>query len=366
MTVHQKSAYTLGELAEILGVEYRGDPTIVIRGVGPLEAAEPDRLSFLANAKYASMVPRSRAGAIVVEPSLADTMDRPLLLSERPYLTMARAAQLFHRLPPLNDGVHKTAFVADRVALGPDVRVGPLVHLGSGSRIGARTRVYGSAYIGCGVSVGEDCLIYPGVHILDGCRVGDRVIVHSGTVIGSDGYGFAQDAQGRHVKIPQAGIVQIDDDVEIGANCTIDRATFGKTWIQRGTKIDNLVQLAHNVVVGEHSLLVAQVGIAGSTRLGRHVVLGGQVGVVGHIELGDAVRVGAQSGVAHSVEPGKDLIGSPAVEHRQWFRTHANIQRLPRMKNQIRELQKRVAELEGYLKQLRPQAEEDEVHESND
>ena len=191
--------------------------------------------------------------------------------------------------------------------------------------------------------------VAPGVTVLDGCRIGNGVIIHSGTVIGSDGFGYAQDEQGHHFKIPQTGIVQVDDDVEIGANCTVDRATFGRTWIQRGAKIDNLVQIAHNVVVGEDSILIAQVGISGSTRIGRHVILAGQVGVAGHLEIGDRVRVGAKSGVPHSIKAGEDVIGIPAVSRKEWFKAITSARRLDRVRAELRELGKKVQELEKEL-----------------
>jgi UDP-3-O-[3-hydroxymyristoyl] glucosamine N-acyltransferase len=197
--------------------------------------------------------------------------------------------------------------------------------------------------------VGEDCMIYPGVTILDSCRIGNRVIIHSGAVIGADGFGFAQDESGRHFKIPQMGTVQIDDDVEIGANCTIDRATFDRTWIQEGTKIDNLVMVAHNVVVGKHSLIISQTGISGSTRLGNHVILGGQVGLVGHIEIGDGARIGAKSGVNRSVKPWEDISGIPAVPHKEFLRNAANVRRIDSLKLELRELRARVHQLEEKL-----------------
>ena len=192
-------------------------------------------------------------------------------------------------------------------------------------------------------------MIYPGAAILDRCLIGDRVIIHSGTVIGSDGFGFAQDESGRHIKIPQMGIVQIDDDVEIGANCTIDRATFGRTWIQRGAKIDNLVQIGHNVVVGEHCILVSQVGISGSTRLGKHVMLAGQVGLAGHLEIGDRVRVGAKSGVAHSIKSDQDMIGIPAVTQKEFLRNYGNLRRLTQFREELRQLKKRILQIESTL-----------------
>jgi UDP-3-O-[3-hydroxymyristoyl] glucosamine N-acyltransferase len=200
-------------------------------------------------------------------------------------------------------------------------------------------------YVGSEVYIGHDTILYPNVTILDRCIIGDRVTIHSGTVVGSDGFGFAQDGSS-YFKIPQVGIVQIDDDVEIGANCTIDRATMGKTWIQRGVKIDNLVQIAHNVVVGEDGIIIAQVGISGSTKVGKNVILAGQVGVTGHLEIGDNVRVGAQSGIAKSVPPGQSVSGSPAISHRDWLKNCQILSRLPELRKKIISLEKRLAAIE--------------------
>ncbi|MBC7359139.1 MAG: UDP-3-O-(3-hydroxymyristoyl)glucosamine N-acyltransferase [Desulfacinum sp.] len=343
-----KKEYTLQQMAELLGVERQGPPDLVIRGVGPLQAAGPDQLSFLANPKYKSQLESSRAGAVIVHPSVPG-VDRPRLLSSNPYWTMAKAAQLFHEPPDLPVGIHPTAVVAADARIAPDAALGPLVHVGPGSSVGSGTRIYGHVHIAGNVTVGEECLIHPNVTILDGCRIGDRVIIHSGTVIGSDGFGFAQDDQGRSTKIPQTGIVVIEDDVEIGANCAVDRATFGVTRIGRGTKIDNLVQIAHNVDIGEHSIIVAQVGISGSVTLGRHVVLGGQVGIAGHLTVGDGVRIGAKSAIAHSVPPGQDLLGIPAIPHKEWFRNYANWKRLPRLRDELARLRERVDALEKEL-----------------
>jgi len=274
---------------------------------------------------------------------------RPLLLCRNPYLTFARVAQLFAVLPRVPVGVHPSAYIGTGTEFGDEVAVGPLACVGSHCSIGSRTTIFGGVYIGDNVAIGAECLVYPGAVILDRCRLGWRVIVHSGAVIGSDGFGFAQDEQGHHVKIPQMGIVEIDDDVEIGANTTIDRATLGKTWIRKGTKIDNQVQIAHNVTVGEHSILVAQVGIAGSTELGNHVVLAGQVGVNGHITIGDRVRVGAKSAVAHRTKPGEEMFGIPAMPMKEWMRTYGNVRRLPQMRNQLQVLTEKVKALEQAL-----------------
>ncbi|MHC1743764.1 MAG: UDP-3-O-(3-hydroxymyristoyl)glucosamine N-acyltransferase [Syntrophobacteraceae bacterium] len=352
MDVPQPSGFSLGMIAERVGATLKGDPEILIHGVVGLETASPGDLSFVTSAKYRRMVPQCRASALIVPPDLA-ALDQPLLIVDNVMLAFARASQLFARPPRLSEGIHPTAVVESGAVLAEEVRVGALSHVGERSCVGARTLIYGGAYVGHDVRIGEDCLIYPGVVVLDGCIIGNRVILQSGVVIGADGYGYAQDEQGRHVKIPQRGIVQIDDDVEIGANTTVDRAVFDRTWIQKGTKIDNQVMVAHNVVVGEHCILVAQVGISGSTRLGRHVILAGQVGVVGHLEIGDGARVGAKSGVGRSVKAGESVAGIPAVSQWDWLKSRANIHKIGHMKDELRALSERVATLEEELRKDR-------------
>ena len=341
-------SFLLEELAELTGARIKGDPGIRIFGLGSIEDAHADQLSFLSDKRYLPLLSECKAAALIVPPAL-EYLDRPLLVSTQPYLTMAHVAQLFWEPPYLPVGVDATAFLGEGVHLGKAVSVGPLAHVGRHCRIGEGTRVYGGAYLGCDVEVGDHCFIYPGVTIIDRCSIGNRVIIHSGTVVGSDGFGFAQDEKGRHVKIPQTGIVRIDDDVEIGANCTIDRAAFGRTWIQRGVKIDNLVQIAHNVVIGEYSILIAQVGVSGSTRIGKHVILAGQVGVVGHIEIGDGVRVGAQSGVGRSLKAGEDMSGCPVMPHREWLKMSAVLRHLPQLREELRQLKMKVQELEKVI-----------------
>ena len=213
----------------------------------------------------------------------------------------------------------QSAFIGEGVSFGEGVSAGPFAHVGNNSQIGAGSKIGSGAYIGKDVRIGDMCLDRTQGYIVDRCIIGNRVIIHSGAVIGADGYGYAQDEQGRHVKIPQTGIVQIDDDVEIGANTTIDRATFGRTWIKRGVKIDNLVMIAHNVVVGEDSLLVAQVGISGSTRIGDHVALGGQAGIAGHLQIGDRTKIAAKAGIHHSIQPDQNLSLAPLVFPRMSF-----------------------------------------------
>lgn len=345
--------FTLRELADRFGASFKGDSEVRIEGVESLREAGAGQLSFVAGSRHRKEALTSGASALIVPPPL-DDLPFPLLIHGNPYLLFARISQLFEEPPRLNEGIHPAAHVSEEAHIAPGVRIGPLAHVGPESRIGPGTSVFGTAYIGAQVRIGSDCVIHPGATILDRCVIGDRVIIHGGTVIGSDGFGYAQDEQGRHFKIPQRGIVQIDDDVEIGSNCSIDRAMFDRTWIRKGTKIDNLVQIAHNVVIGEHCILAGQVGVSGSTRLGRHVMLGGQVGLSDHVEIGDGTRIGAKSGVAHSIRAGQEMIGIPAVPKNEFFKNMVQIQRLSRYREEIKELQERVKMLETRLNREEP------------
>lgn len=337
----------LSRLAQIVGGEIIGDPDLIIEGIESLEEAGPNHITFLANPKYAASVKSSNAGAIIVSPEWKD-LGKNLLVCEDPYLAFARISTFFSTGDRSPLGISPQAILEPDVSTGNDISIYPLAYVSSGARIGDRTEIHPGVYIGKDVRIGCDCVIYPNVTILAGTIIGNRVIVHSGTVIGSDGFGYAPSPEG-YFKIPQNGIVEIDDDVEIGSNCSIDRATFGKTRIGRGTKIDNLVQIAHNVQVGEHCAIVSQVGISGSTKIGNQVILAGQVGVAGHLNIGDGVRVGAQSGIAHSISPGKDMSGSPAIDHRTWLKCSAIYPRLPEMRSLLRDLKKRIDFLEKKL-----------------
>ena len=296
---------TLGELAALLHGELKGPADLMIEGIAALESATPREITFIAQRRYARLAGASQAGAFIVAPDLAD-LARPLIIVDHPYLAYARVAALL--APPRRrwPGVSDRACLGRDPQLGREVSIAPLVFIGDGVRLGDGVTIMPGCFLGDEVHLGAGTLLHPNVTILERCRLGERCIIHSGTVIGADGFGFVPTAEGNE-KIPQLGTVVIEDDVEIGANCAIDRGALGETRIGRGVKIDNLVHLAHNVVVGEHSLLVAQVGVSGSTKLGRRVILAGQVGLTGHIELGDGVRVGAQSGVAplRSRRPGR-------------------------------------------------------------
>ncbi|MBW1990859.1 MAG: UDP-3-O-(3-hydroxymyristoyl)glucosamine N-acyltransferase [Deltaproteobacteria bacterium] len=340
-------SHTLGELAVLVGGELKGPAELVISGIAAVDQATPRDITFITGRRYARLVETSQAAAFIVGPEYAD-LPRPLIVVPHPYLAYAQVAALF--APPLkrHSGVSRQAFLGQGVELGEDVSIAPLVFVGDGTRVGARSTIMAGSVIGQEVVIGEETLIYPNVTILDRCRVGSRVIIHSGTVIGSDGFGFVPLPSGFH-KIPQLGVVVIEDEVEIGANCTVDRAALGETRIGKGVKIDNLVQVAHNVTIGDHSIIVAQAGIAGSAKLGRRVALGGQAGLVGHIELGDGVQVGAKTGVTHSLPPGQVVLGSPARPHRQFLAINAHLSKLPDMYQRLKHLEKQVAQLTARL-----------------
>jgi UDP-3-O-[3-hydroxymyristoyl] glucosamine N-acyltransferase len=335
----------LGDLAERLGAGLVGNPDLEIRSVAALDEAGPGQLSFASNPKYAGLLQTTRAEAVIVGPK-GRVEGRAQLVSPNPYLAFARAVALLHPVDHPRRGVEPGAHVHPSAQLGEDVSALAGSCVDEGAQVGPGTVLYPGAYVGRETRVGRDCVLYPNAVVREGCILGDRVILQPGVVVGSDGFGYAQDGPA-HVKIPQVGIAVLEDDVEVGANTTIDRAALGETRIGRGTKIDNLVQIGHNVRVGEGCLLVAQVGVSGSTRLGHHVVLAGQVGVVGHIELGDRAVVGAQSGVGSDLSPGATVSGSPAFDHREWLKAQAAFRRLPQLRQEVKELERRLRELEA-------------------
>src|SRR3989440_8246086 len=342
-----RAEFTLGQLAEALRATLEGDAGRIVRGVAPLESAGPDDVSFLTAGRYRAAAQTSRAGAFVAGAG-GTGLPAPGLRVAAPQQAMIDLLLLFHPAPPLVAGVHPTAIVAADARIDATAAVGPLVVIEAGARIGARARVGALSYVGAGVEIGEECVLGPHVTLLTRTRFGPRVLVHPGAVIGADGFGFAFDGA-RHRKIPQAGGVVVEDDVEIGANCAIDRATFGNTIVRRGTKIDNLVQLGHNVEVGEHSILVAQVGVSGSSRLGRGVVLAGQVGVADHVRVGDGALVGAQAGVAGDLDAGGRYLGTPARPSLEAKRIFAAESRLPELLRRVRALERAVEALGGSL-----------------
>ena len=341
----EDSTYKLSELALLVDGEIAGDPDIVIHGVGDISTAKAGEITFITKAGREDEIAATGAAAIIV-PTTVQKAVKPLIRAKDPYLAAAIIHNHFLAQPFSATGIDSRAVVGNDCAIPTAVAIGPMAVLGHRVSMGERVTIHAGVVIGDDVTIGDDTIIYPNVTLYNGCRFGARVIVHSGTVVGSDGFGYATDEQGRHVKRPHVGIVQIDDDVEIGANVCIDRGTFGKTWIQQGSKIDNLVQVAHNVVIGAGSIVVSQVGIAGSTTLGRGVVLGGQVGIKGHIHLGDRAMVAAQSGVHANLQQGAIVSGSPAIPHKEWLKASTLFARLPKLNQELREIKKALAALQ--------------------
>jgi UDP-3-O-[3-hydroxymyristoyl] glucosamine N-acyltransferase len=331
------TTFTLGEIASRIAGSAVGDAACVITGIRPLDQAGPRDLSFLAHPRYRQAAAECRAAALLVRPT-ERLPGRNLILVENPYTALAAVMELFHPPRRPTPGVSPDAVVEEGVVLGRGVSIGPLAVVSRGSTLGDGVVLGPGVVLGEGVAVGRDTVLHPGVVVYPGCRVGDRVIIHAGAVVGSDGFGFGE-AEGGRAKIPQVGIVRIEDDVEIGAGVTIDRATFGETVIGKGARIDNLVQIGHNVVVGEGSVLVAQTGIAGSTRLGRSVIMAGQSGAAGHLSLGDGTIVGAKSAVLKDTAPGSFVLGHPAVDHREWKRAQAALLRLPDLLRRVNKLE---------------------------
>ncbi|MGH7307664.1 MAG: UDP-3-O-(3-hydroxymyristoyl)glucosamine N-acyltransferase [Candidatus Rokuibacteriota bacterium] len=341
------AAFTLGQIAAALGATLEGDPTRVVRGVAPLDAAGPGEISFLIDPRYRAAAERSRAAAFLAPPGVTG-LPAPVLVTASPRLALVDLIALFHPPAILRPGIAPSAIVAGDAHVAPGACIGALTVVEPGAVIGAGATLHPLVYVGAGAEIGEECVLYPHVVIREGVRLGRRVIVHAGAVIGADGFGYVFDGN-RHRKIPHLGGVRIEDDVELGANTTIDRGGFGDTVIRQGTKVDNLVQIGHNVEIGEHSVLVAQVGIAGSCRIGRGVVLGGQAGIGDHVTVGDGASVGGQSGVHADIPAGDKVFGSPARPLTQSKRIFLVEGQLPDMARRLRRLERRVEALSARL-----------------
>src|SRR5881398_3431160 len=333
--------FTLQQLVKTSGGELVGDPSLQITGAASLGEATPGEISFYANRKYVGLLRKTRASAVFVPPNFAEPIDAAQVRVSNPTKAFEQVVLKFAPKPiTFAPGIHPSAVVDASAQLGKCVSIQPHAVIESGARIGDDTIIRAGSYIGHETVIGPGCLIYPRVTIRERSRIGSRVIIHSGAVIGADGFGFEM-IDGRQQKIQQLGIVQIDDDVEIGANTTVDRARFGRTWIQQGVKIDNLVQIAHNVVIGKNSVIVAQTGISGSTRVGERVMMGGQVGIVGHIEIGDGTAIGAQSGIAKSI-PGGIWFGYPAGPIEEIKQQIAWIRSLGKLFARVKEIEKKL------------------------
>jgi UDP-3-O-[3-hydroxymyristoyl] glucosamine N-acyltransferase len=344
------TTFTVADLATRVGGEVAGDGTAVVQRVAPLEDAGADAVSFFSNRKYRAAFEATRAAVVIVEPGEEVPAGRTVIRIANPYLAFAKISTLFHPPRPASAGISPHAVVHPAARVDASAEVMPHAYVAPGASVGPRTTLHPGVHVGEGARIGADCILYPNVTVREGCVVGDRVILQPGCVIGSDGFGFAFDPEGegrgpRHYKVPQVGNVVVEDDVEIGACTTVDRAALGSTVIGRGTKIDNLVQIAHNVQVGPLSIIVSQVGISGSTKLGMGVVLAGQVGITGHLHIGDGAKIAAQSGVLADVEPGAVVLGSPARPHGETLRIYAALGKLPDLVKRVRELESRLAKL---------------------
>ncbi len=340
---------TLLELADRLSCRLEGDGRAEIHRVAGIEQAAPGDLTFFSNPRYTAALRRTRATAVILGEQ-APPAPCAMLRTKDPYLAFANALSLFVESTPPPPGIDRLSAVAPDAVLGGDVSIGPFVAVGRGARIGDRTVVYPHVCIGDGAVIGDDSVIHSHVAIRERVLIGSRVIVQNGAVIGSDGYGFVRRPDGTHQKIPQTAPVVIEDDVEIGANTTIDRPAVGETRIRAGAKIDNLVQVGHGVTVGRNVLLAAQVGIAGSTTVGDGATLGGQVGVAGHVTIGRNAVAAGQSGVTNSLGEGAFVTGYPAIDNREWLKSSVVFRRLPGLRKKIAELERRVTSLEGKLK----------------
>jgi len=340
----------LKKIARVVGGKVLGNDSIIISGIRSLDEAVPGDICFFADSRYKESLAKTRASAVIVPEKNSLFKGTQVVVSD-PSLAYARVAELLAPPVPRYPGISKRAFVHKKSRIGKNVSIYPMVYVGKDAVIGDDATLFPGVFVGERVKIGKRTLIYPNVSILQDCIIGNDVILHAGTVVGGDGFGFAREGS-VPVKIPQIGTVQIDDEVEIGCNNCIDRAALGKTWIKRRVKTDNLVQIGHNVVIGENTVIVAQAGISGSVHIGCDVVIGGQVGIIDHIEIGDRAMIGSGSGVAKSVSPGEVVSGYPAMPHRLFLRTSGLIKRLPQFNNRLRNLESRLEELEKKLKKV--------------
>ncbi len=334
---------TLAEIAVFLGGAVVGAGNTVIENIRPIEEANEGDITFIANKKYLKRLKLTKASAVLVPPK-TDAEGKNLIVVDDPYVALGKLLAFFYPLEHGGSGISPDAYIEESATVSPEATIFPGVFIGKGATIGKRAVIYPGVFIGRNSFIGEDSILYSNVVVYHSCIIGQRVILHSGVVIGADGFGFASPGKS-NIKIPQVGIVQIDDDVEIGANTTVDRAALGKTWIQRNVKIDNLVQIAHNVVIGENSVITAQVGISGSTKLGKSVMVGGQTGMVGHIEIGDNVMIAADSKIHRNIKSGEIVGGKPHMPYKEYLQVEACQSKLPEMRAKLKNLEKKVDEL---------------------
>lgn len=340
--------FTAATIAGFLNGEIEGNPDIKVNTVAKIEEGQNGALSFLANPKYENYLYTTKSSVVLVNKSFVPSakVDATLIKVENAYEAFASLLRLVDQSRPRKKGIHTTAIIEATAKIGSDVYIGPYAYIGENSVIGDGCSVYPHVFIGDNTKLGKNCTINPGVKIYHDCLVGESCIIHAGTVIGSDGFGFAPQSESEYMKIPQLGNVIIEDHVEIGANVTIDRATMGSTIIRKGVKLDNLIQIGHNVEVGENTVMAAQTGIAGSTKVGKNCMFGGQVGIAGHIKIANGTKIGAQAGILGEVkEENTIILGSPAIDYKQFFKSSVIFKKLPELKTKIDALEKEVESL---------------------
>ena len=342
--------FSAKQIATFIQGEIVGDENATVHTFAKIEESIPGAISFLSNPKYTSYIYNTQSSIVLVNKDFVPEQEvkATLIKVDNAYESLAKLLNLYEQSKPKRVGIHPLAFVAETAKIGKDVYIAPYACIGEYAEVGDNTMIHPHATVGSGAKVGSDCIIYASATIYHDCRVGNHCVLHSGSVIGADGFGFAPTPEG-YEKIPQIGIVILEDNVEIGANTCVDRATMGATIVHKGVKLDNLIQVAHNDEIGSHTVMAAQVGIAGSTKVGEWCMFGGQVGIAGHIHIGDKVNLGAQSGVPSSIKDGSQLIGTPPMDPKQYFKTAVAQRSLPEMLTEIRQLRKELNELKQQI-----------------
>jgi UDP-3-O-[3-hydroxymyristoyl] glucosamine N-acyltransferase len=343
--------FTARQIAQVINGEIIGNENVTVNSFSKIEEGKPGSISFLANPKYTHYIYDTEASIVLIDKNaiLEKPVETTLIKVDNAYECIAKLLQMYEATKPKKTGIDPLAFVSTNAKIGKNCYIGAFAYVGDNVSIGDNTQIYPHATICENTTIGESCTLYPNVTVYHGSLIGDRVILHAGSVIGSDGFGFAPSTNG-YDKIPQIGVVTIENDVEIGANTCIDRSTMGSTYIRKGVKLDNLVQIAHNTDIGENTVMSAQVGVAGSTKVGQWCMFGGQVGLAGHIVIGNKVFLGAQSGVPGNIKDGQQLIGTPPMRQRPYFKSQAVFRRLPELYKQINDLQKQVEKLQKQIK----------------
>ena len=339
--------FTAKDIAALLGGKLEGNPATIVTGIAKIEEADPASLSFIGHPKYEQYAQTANAAVLLINETLIVNNDKigALIRVAEPYVAFTTLLELYQQFIAQmgKTGIEQPSHIGKESTYGEGLYLGAFAYVGDKVNIGDNVRIYPGSYIGDGVKIGDNTVIHAGAKVYEGCTIGRDCVIHAGVVIGGDGFGFAPLAGGGYKKIPQLGIVEVGNDVEIGANTVIDRATLGATVIKDGVKLDNLIHIAHNVEIGEHTVMAAQTGVSGSTRIGRQVMIGGQVGIVGHIRIADGVRINAQSGVSKSIEENnKGVTGSPAGDFREYYKGLAYIKRIPELLNRIAELEKQI------------------------